>query len=56
MKGYADDAVCPSCKTYTQQYVVKRGVRKCLCGKVFNLKETETLRTARKKRTPKEPK
>lgn len=49
-KGFAQDAVCPACETYTQQEIVIRGVRRCLgCKKVFNLKDT--IRNGRKSRS-----
>jgi ribosomal protein L37AE/L43A len=46
--GYAENAVCPKCETYTQQYIVVRGIRKCLnCGEQFNLKDTERINHGR---------
>lgn len=42
LKGYANNAICPKCDLYTEQRVVKRGVRQCLgCLTVFNLKDTK---------------
>lgn len=36
IRGFAEDQVCPKCQTYTQQEIVKRGIRKCLgCRTVF---------------------
>ena len=40
MKGYAENAICPECRMYTRQQIVVRGVRKCECGAVFNIKNT----------------
>lgn len=40
--GIMENAQCPKCKGFTQQKVVKRGVRECLgCHTVFNLKDVE---------------
>lgn len=40
MRGFAENAVCPRCRTYTQQTVVRRGRRRCFCGREFDLKDT----------------
>jgi hypothetical protein len=42
--GYRGNAVCPKCRTYTQQVIVRRGVRQCLnCGIGFKLKDVERI-------------
>jgi hypothetical protein len=50
MKGYAENAVCPRCHTYTQQRIVyhgghvRRGERECLnCGTRFYVRDTERI-------------
>lgn len=45
--GYADNAICPECRTYTRQEIVVRGVRKCECGAVFNIKNTTRIQHGR---------
>jgi hypothetical protein len=40
-KGWAQNAVCPKCQTYTIQRIVKRGLRKCECGMEFTLQNTK---------------
>lgn len=53
MRGHANDAVCPKCETYTEQTVVRRGVRQCIgCRTVFNLKDTTVAGRKRKKERP----
>jgi hypothetical protein len=44
MKGFAENAVCPQCRTYTQQRIVSHGERECLnCGMRFNIRDTERI-------------
>jgi hypothetical protein len=44
MKGYAENAVCPKCHTYTQQRIISYGERECLnCGTRFDLRDTERI-------------
>jgi hypothetical protein len=47
MKGYAENAVCPRCKTYTKQRIISRGVRECECGHQFQLRDTNRIQHGR---------
>lgn len=49
--GYADNAVCPRCRTYTLQLIVERGRRECTgcrCRHRFALRDTERIQKHRK--------
>lgn len=47
--GFAEDAVCPDCRTYTTQEILSRGVRRCLgCRTEFKLKDVQTVRKVRR--------
>ena len=44
MKGYAENAICPHCRTYTLQKIVSRGVRRCMgCGCEFELRNVDRI-------------
>jgi len=47
MKGHAENAVCPNCRTYTRQIIVSRGVRECGCGLRFNLRDTMRIQSGK---------
>jgi hypothetical protein len=46
-KGHNDNAVCPKCKTFTEQWIKARGVRECGCGEVFQLKDVERVQNGK---------
>ena len=43
IRGYADNAICPQCRTYTRQQIVRRGWRRCDCSHEFKLSETQRI-------------
>jgi hypothetical protein len=47
LKGYAENAVCPRCGTYTKQRIIARGLRECDCGLRFKLADTERIQNGR---------
>ncbi len=49
LPGWAENAVCPKCKTYTVQRITKRGVRRCECGTEFNLADVERISKGKSK-------
>ena len=45
--GFAENAMCPRCRTYTRQRIVSRGERECDCGERFKLKDTVRVQKGR---------
>lgn len=44
MKGCANNAICPECRGYTKQIIVRRGRRQCLgCSTAFNVRDVQRI-------------
>lgn len=48
--GYAEDAVCPKCATFTLQRIVRRGIRRCMCGHEFKLTDARRVSSVSRRR------
>lgn len=47
-KGFAENAICPTCKGYRLAEIIRRGVRRCCaCGTEYRLRDTTTVQQAR---------